>query len=105
MRIRNKLLLVMMLAGGLLFVQIAAVSYFIRELQLAVVFISDAQTVIEDDFVAAELVAKLRDEVKRLPSTYVAERDPADTDRSSVLWEDLASRLGSIGSSKAVREI
>ena len=55
MRIRNKLLLAMMVAVGLLILQIAAVSFFVRELQSAVGFISSAQTVIEADFVAAEL--------------------------------------------------
>ena len=64
MRIRNKLFLAMAVPVGLLITQIVVVNFFIRELQSAVTFISSAQTVIESDFVAAELVANLRGEVK-----------------------------------------
>jgi signal transduction histidine kinase len=105
MRIRNKLVLAMMLGVGLLFIQIAAVSFFIRQLQLAVAFVSDAQTVIEADFVAAEVVAKLREGVKRLPSSYVARRDPSEADGSSELWNDLGSRLSFIRASEAAQKL
>ena len=64
MRIRNKMLLAMSVPIGLLIVQVLAVNYFIRELQSAVSFIGSAHTAIEADFVAAELVSKLRSEVK-----------------------------------------
>ena len=59
MRIRNKLFLAMTVPVGLLITQIVVVNIFIRELQSAVTFISSAHTVIESDFVAAELVANL----------------------------------------------
>ena len=53
---------------GLLILQIVLVNIFVRELQSAVTFIAAAHTVIEDDFIATELVGTLRKEVKQLPS-------------------------------------
>ena len=53
MRIRNKMLLAMSVPIGLLIVQVLAVNYFVRELQIAVSFIGSAHAAIEADFVAA----------------------------------------------------
>ncbi len=74
MRIRNKLFLAMAVPVGLLVTQVVLVNVFVRELQSAVTFISSAHSVIEDDFVATELVGSLRKEVKQLPSRYVDSR-------------------------------
>lgn len=105
MRIRNKFLGAMMLAVALLAIQVAAVSYFIRELQSAVSFISSAQSAIEADFVAAELVAQARQEIKRLPSSYVSEPDPAQREATSRIRSELSSRIEFVRSSDAVRRI
>lgn len=105
MRIRNKFILAMSLAVGLLVFQIATISFFVRELQNAVLFISSAQAVIEADFVAAELVERLREDIKRLPSTYVAERDAGRSDLSADLWDRLVSRINFITASDAAHGI
>ena len=88
MRIRNKLLVAMAIPAGLLAAQIASVNFFVRELQSAISFISSAQDVIEADFNAADIIGKLRDEVKQLPSGWVAEQRKPGTDAPpmSALW-------------------
>ena len=78
MRIRNKLLVAMAVPVGLLVAQIASVNFFVRQQQSAVSFISSAHAVIEADFDAVEIIGKLRDEVKQLPSGWVAERSRPD---------------------------
>ena len=80
MRIRTKLLLAVAAGGALLVAQILAVSFFIRQVQVASTFIASAHAMIEADFRAAELVADLRDAVKQLPSGYVAERSQRDVE-------------------------
>ena len=79
MRIRNKLLVAMAVPAGLLVAQIASVNFFVRQLQSAVSFISSAHAVIEADFDAIEIIGKLRDEVKQLPSGWVAEQSRPDS--------------------------
>ena len=74
MRIRNKLLVAMAVPAGLLVAQIASVNFFVRQLQSAVSFISSAHAVIEADFDAVEIIGTLRNEVKQLPSGWVAEQ-------------------------------
>ena len=105
MRIRNKFLLAMTVAAGLLVLQIGAISYFVRDLQNAVAFISAAQAVIEADFVAAELVEELREDARRLPSNYVVERDPGRMEASSRLWDALLAQAAIITSSTAVEGV
>jgi HAMP domain-containing protein len=92
---------------GLLIIQIAFVNYFIRELQSAVAFISSAHTVIETDFVAAELVAVMREDVKRLPSRYVdSPTDSVESDESlRPHWVTLNSHIDQIRSSDAILAI
>jgi HAMP domain-containing protein len=107
MRIRNKLLLAMAVPVGLLVIQVVLVNVFVRELQSAVTFISSAHSVIEDDFVATELVGALRKEVKQLPSRYV---DSRGTDNGGFVsirprWSELEVRISAIEVSDAARTI
>jgi signal transduction histidine kinase len=103
MRIRSKLLLAMAVPAGLLVAQIASVNFFVRELQSAVSFISSAHAVIEADFDAVELIGALRDEVKQLPSNWVAERD--NPNPLQPLWTDLSRLIDVIVQSRAVQAI
>ncbi len=107
MRIRNKLFLAMAVPVGLLILQIVLVNIFVRELQSAVTFISAAHTVIEHDFIAAELVGTLRKEVKQLPSRYVSAR--AETEGETVhirpRWSELKVRIDAIVASDATQAI
>jgi class 3 adenylate cyclase/PAS domain-containing protein len=107
MRVRNELLLAIAVPVGLLVTQIVLVNVSIRELQSAVSFISSAHTVIEADFVATELVATLRKDVKQLPSRYVTAQ--AETDygaaTSRPLWTELKSLIDTIAASNASRAI
>jgi class 3 adenylate cyclase len=107
MRIRNKLLLAMAVPVGLLVTQIVLVNVSIRELQSAVTFISSAHTVIEADFVASEVVATLRKDVKQLPSRYVTA--PAKTDGGAAplrpQWVELTSLIDVIAASSAAQAI
>jgi signal transduction histidine kinase/HAMP domain-containing protein len=106
MRIRNKLLLAMAVPAGLLAAQIASVSFFVRQLQSAVTFISSAHAVIEADFDAVELIGALRDDVKQLPSNWVAEQSK-ETGASPLpaSWNELTSLIDVINASKAAQEI
>lgn len=107
MRIRNKMLLAMFVPLALLIAQIAAVSYFIRELQSAASFIGATHAVIEADLRAAELAEILRQEVKRLPSVAAVERTTAGTeasDRRRALAE-LGDKIAQIEASTAIGEI
>jgi signal transduction histidine kinase/class 3 adenylate cyclase/CheY-like chemotaxis protein len=103
MRVRTKLLLAMMVPLALLIVQITTINVFIRELQSAATFISDAHSLIEADFEASEIVEELRRNVKKLPSRYVAgvggDAVPEDPLRS--LWVELSRSIKSIQSSGA----
>jgi signal transduction histidine kinase len=103
MRIRNKLLLAMMVPVGLLVAQIVVVNVFIRELQTAVTFIDSAHGVIEADFTAVELVSALREQVKRLPSRYVTAQGnaAADADPLRALWGRLTIQVDGIRASSA----
>ena len=91
MRVRNKLFAAVAVGLALLIVQIAAVSFFIRELQTAATFIGAAHEVIEADFEALEVVDALRAEVKRLPSRNLVEQDDANPMRPH--WEELAGLI------------
>jgi signal transduction histidine kinase/HAMP domain-containing protein len=106
LRIRNKMLLAMAVPAGLLVVQIASVTYFIRELQEATTFVSAAHSVIEADFAAAELVADLRQELRQLPSTYYAELPGSQGEAPLVegTWARVTPLIEEIGASLAVRE-
>ncbi len=86
---------------GLLIVQVAAVNYFVREMQSAVQFIGSAQTVIEADFATVELLEKLRKEVKRLPSGYSVSEDSAKG--LGTLWQQIEDKVAFIQSSDAAR--
>jgi signal transduction histidine kinase len=105
MRIRTKLLLAMMVPIGLLVAQVAVVTFFVRELQSAVAFISSTHDVIETDFKAAALVGTLRQAVKQLPSSYVAEqnRTPAQIQTLNSAWAELASLIDRIDSSSSAQ--
>ena len=106
MRIRNKLLLAMAVPAGLLAAQIASVSFFVRQLQSAVTFISSAHAVIEADFDAIERIGALRDEAKQLPSNWVAEQSrESGAPPLSAAWNELASLIGVIQTSRAAQEI
>ena len=106
MRIRNKLLLAMAVPAGLLAAQIASVSFFVRQLQSAVTFISSAHAVIEADFDAIERIGALRDEAKQLPSNWVAEQSrESGAPPLSAAWNELASLIGVIQASRAAQEI
>src|SRR5918994_2788736 len=103
MRIRTKLLVAMAVPAGLLVAQIASVSFFVHELQSAVSFISSAHAVIEADFDALEIIGKLRDEVKQLPSKWVAEQDAANPLQPQ--WADLSWLINVIVASTAEKAI
>jgi signal transduction histidine kinase/HAMP domain-containing protein len=103
MRIRSKLLVAMVVPAGLLVAQIASVNFFVRELQSAVSFISSAHAVIEADFDAVELIRALRDEVKQLPSNWVAEQD--DPNPLQPQWADLTWLIKVIAESRAAQTI
>ncbi len=105
MRVRNKLFLAMAVPVGLLVLQIVLVNIFVRELQSAVTFIAEAHKVIEDDFVAAELVGTLRQEVKRLPARYVSAQAGNDADGIRPRWDELKLRVDAIASSEASKAI
>jgi hypothetical protein len=107
MRVRNKLLLAMTVPVGLLVAQIVSVNYFIGQLQEANTFISSAHAAIEADFGATEIVARLREQVKQLPSIFVSERDRAERDASHLrtTWNELGSLVEFIRASDAVRRI
>ena len=78
MRIRNKLLIAISVPVGLLVLQIALVNFFVRELQEAVTFISQTQDTIEVAFASNDVITELRDEAKRLPSSFVSDRAAGD---------------------------
>lgn len=103
MRIRNKLLLAMAIPVGLLAVQVAAVRYFVQELQSATQFIGSAQTIIEADFVAIDLVEQLRDRVRRLPSAYNRAEDRALD--LQPLWQEVTKQAALIRGSEAARAV
>jgi signal transduction histidine kinase len=107
MRIRNKLLVAMAIPAGLLAAQIASVNFFVRELQSAVSFISSAHDVIEADFNAVDILGKFRDEVKQMPSGWVAEQRKPGTDAPpmAALWEKLAAQIDIIKASTATHEL
>jgi class 3 adenylate cyclase/HAMP domain-containing protein len=107
MRIRNKLLLAMAVPVALLVTQIVLVNVSVRELQSAVTFISSAHSVIEADFVAAELVATLRKDVKQLPSGYVTTQANTDDGAAPLRprWQEVASLIDVIAASSATQAI
>jgi class 3 adenylate cyclase/HAMP domain-containing protein len=107
MRIRNKLFLAMAVPVGLLVTQIVVVNFFVRELQSAVTFISSAHSVIESDFVAAELVANLRGDIKQLPSRYIGAQGEAGDDATPLRsdWKQLTARIDAIAASNAAKAI
>ena len=103
MRVRTKLLAAAAVVLALLLTQVAVVSVFIRELQLAVAFIGAAHDVIEADFQALDLVSTLRSEVKQIPSRYVTTPDTADPRRPQ--WQELTSLINAIGASSATQAV
>ncbi len=105
MRIRNKLLLAITVPVGLLVLQIILVNVFVRELQSAVNFISATHATIENSFVAEDLTARLRAEAKRIPSTFVVDRESGDQeiDRFQADFSELSTRLGSIRASASAQ--
>ncbi len=103
MRVRTKLLAAVAVVLALLVAQVAVVSVFIRELQLAVAFIAAAHDVIEADFQALDLVSTLRGEVKQIPSRYVTTQDTADPMRAP--WQELTSLIDAIGASSATQAV
>ena len=107
MRIRSKLLLAMTVPLALLIVQILVVNAFIRELQSATSFIGSAHTVIEADFEALEGVTDLRQELKQLPSRYVADRSAAGgaADPLQTGWNELTSLVNLIRLSNASKSL
>jgi adenylate cyclase len=106
-RIRNKLLLAVAVAAALLVAQILTVGFFIRQLQVATTFVASAHAMIEADFRAAELVGKLREAIKQLPSAYVAERSREEVDAQLLhsSWDQLTSLIDFIRGSDAAQQI
>ncbi|MDW3223903.1 MAG: hybrid sensor histidine kinase/response regulator [Paracoccaceae bacterium] len=98
MKIRNKLLLAITVPVGLLVLQIALVTYFVRELQEAVTFIAETHETIEDAFTASDLVSELRVEAKRLPQGFVSDRAAGDEGLETfrTIFNDLELRIQSI---------
>ncbi|MFD0462528.1 hypothetical protein ACFQY9_12310 [Microvirga aerilata] len=107
MRIRNKILLAMSVPIGLLVVQVIAVNHFVRELQSAASFIASAHEAIEADFDALDLVGKLRQEVRKLPSGAVAGQATSLDSRSTrqELWDRLDRAVGAVTNASAAREV
>ncbi len=107
MRIRNKILLAMSVPIGLLVFQVIAVNHFVRELQNAVSFIASAHEAIEADFSALDLVGKLRQEVRKLPSGAVVDQAMSSNSRSARkdLWDRLDHAVGTVTNANAVRQI
>jgi len=107
MRIRNKVLLAMSVPIGLLVVQVIAVNAFVRELQNAVTFIASAHRAIEADFGALDLTAKLRQEIRKLPSGAVGGQGPASEGRKirQDLWDSLERAVGDIAGATATRKV
>ena len=106
MRIRNKILLAMSVPISLLIVQVIAVNHFVRELQNATTFIASAHEAIEVDFGALDLVGKLRQEVRKLPSGAVADQGMSDSRRErQELWDGLDRAAGAVASATASQQI
>src|SRR5262245_50526257 len=105
MSIRLKLLLAMTVPLGLLIVLIASVNVFIRELQDAVAVIASAHTVIQANFLAAELVGRLRQEVKKLPSRGVTTSGQAASgpDPLQTAWQALTVSITTVRQSHAAQ--
>lgn len=105
MRIRSKLLIAISVPVGLLVLQIGLVNFFVRELQEAVTFISVTQDIIEDAFSSDDLITELRDEAKRLPSSFVSERKAGDEGLRAFnqKFDVLALQLRSILASETTR--
>ena len=105
MRIRNKLLIAISVPVGLLVLQIALVNFFVRELQEAVTFISRTQDTIEVAFASDDLIAELREEAKRLPSSFVSDRAAGDEGLAAFheTYAGLTQRLASILASETAR--
>lgn len=105
MKIRNKLLLAITVPVGLLIVQIALVNVFVRELQQAATFIAATHKTIEESFSAVDLVANLRQEARRLPSSFVSDRAVGDEGLAAFREEfgKLDERIQSIHLSQASR--
>ena len=103
MRIRNKLILAMAVPVGLLLLQIVLVNLSIRELQTAIEFISDANRVIEDDFLAQEKIEELRAEIKEIPARFVSTQPEHESTSRTIRqhWSELDNRLDVIGRSSA----
>jgi signal transduction histidine kinase/HAMP domain-containing protein len=106
MRIRNKILLAMSVPISLLILQIVAVNHFVRELQNATTFIASAHKTIEADFGALDLVGKLRQEIRKLPSGAVADQGMSDSRRArQELWDGLDRAAGAVASATASQQI
>ncbi len=107
MRIRNKLLLAMGVPVGLLITQVVLVNVYIRELQSAVDFIASAHKVIEADFISADLIDSMREEVKQLPSRYVTTQTETNNVAPALRpqWKALASHIQDVATSDATRTI
>jgi adenylate cyclase len=106
MRIRNKILLAMSVPISLLIVQVLAVNHFVRELQNATTFIASAHEAIEVDFGALDLVGKLRQEVRKLPSGAVADQGMLDSRRErQELWDRLDRAAAAVASANATQQI
>lgn len=103
MRVRTKLLLAMLVPLALLIILITTINIFIRELQSAVTFISDAHSLIESNFQASENVDNLRIDVKRLPSRYVSGvgKDALADDPLDSYWSSLTQSINTISTSSA----
>lgn len=106
MKIRNKLLLAITVPVGLLILQIALVNVFIRESQEAVTFISVTHKTIEDAFSASDLVSDLREEAKRLPSSFVSNRATDDEGLATFhqIFSELELRTQSIVNTETASE-
>jgi class 3 adenylate cyclase/PAS domain-containing protein len=83
------------------------VNLFIRELQSAADFISSAHKVIEIDFAAAELVAKMQEEIKELPSQYLVSGSESDSPKHTfgMMLEELELLLDKISASEALKAL
>ena len=102
MRLRNKFLLVMAVPVLLLFFQIAAIQYFLKEQQAAIEFIASAQSVIEADFQATEQTELLRKQVKSLPARHNSSAHSIDG--VEAIFKQLVLQIDAIRNSNAIQQ-
>ena len=107
MRIRNKLNLAMAVPIGLLIFQIVLVNHFVRELQSAISYISNANSVIERNFVVLEKLVLLRNEIKQIPARFVGTDEDSENTLSQLeeIWGEISLQIERISISDAIDSV